>query len=90
MRNVEGRKKAYPTILSVGALEGDCFSITLDNGHTILLELADEIERFPFNELIKSNLFDKPKTDGARLFWADGTSLSIAQIFELLGSRSSG
>ncbi len=89
MRIVEGRKKAYPTILNVGALEGDCFSVSLDNGHTILLELADETERFPFNELIKRELFDKPQTDGTRLFWQDGTSLSIEQIFELLGSRDS-
>lgn len=71
-------------ITSVGALDGDCFSVTLTSGHTILLEFEDRINEPVFAALIERGVFDKPKTDGKRLYWPDGPSFTIAEIFEML------
>ena len=73
-----------PTIAKVGALDGDCFDITLSNGHSIFLELGDRIHEPAFARLIEQHLFDRPQTDGKRLYWVDGPSFTVAEIFAML------
>lgn len=73
-----------PTIAKVGALDGDCFDVTLSNGHTILLELGDRIDEPAFAKLIEAHLFDRPQTDGKRLYWVDGPSFTVAEIITML------
>lgn len=73
-----------PTIASVGALDGDCFDVTLSNGHSILLELGDRVHEAAFARLIEKRLFDRPQTDGRRLYWMDGPSFTVEEIFKLL------
>lgn len=73
-----------PTIAKVGALDGDCFDVTLSNGHTILLELGDWIDEPAFAKLIENRLFDRPQTDGKRLYWVNGPSFTVADIFAIL------
>jgi hypothetical protein len=80
----QGEAAAIPKIIAVGALDGDCFSVTLESGHTILLELADRIHEPAFAALIENHTFEKPQTDGERLYWPDGTALSLAEIMEML------
>lgn len=78
-----GKNPALPTIVSVGALDEDFFYITLSNGHSILLGLAGLIDEPAFAALIEHKLFDKPKTDGMRLYWVDGPSLYFDKIMEM-------
>ena len=73
-----------PTIVKVDSLDGDCFDIQLSNGHSIFLELGDRIGEPAFAKLIENRLFDRPRTDGKRLYWADGTSFTVAEIFAIL------
>lgn len=75
-----------PTIVQVGALDGDCFDITLSNGHAILLELGSRIKEPEVAVLIENGCLDKPQTDGERLYWPGGLSLTLAEIFSMLAS----
>lgn len=76
-----------PTIVSVDALDGDCIDVTLSNGHTILLELGNRINEPAFARLIEKRLFDCPQTDGRRLYWINGPSFTVAEIFAMLALK---
>ena len=76
-----------PDIAKVGALDGDCFDVTLTNGHSILLELGERVGEPAFVRLIENGLFDRPQTDGKRLYWVTGPSFTVKEIFELLAQR---
>lgn len=80
-------KKDLPTITSVGALDGDCFDITLSNGHSILLELGDRVNEPEFAKLIEKRLFDHPQTDGKKIYWPDGPSFTVEEIFRQLAKN---
>lgn len=82
----QGKEAALPTIVSVDALDGDCFDVTLSNGHVILLELKNRIDEPAFAELIRNRLFDRPQTDGKRLYWINGPSFTVAEIFTMLAT----
>lgn len=71
-------------IVRVGALDGDSFGITLESGHTILLELGSRIEEPAFAVLVKNGDFCKPRTDGKRIYWAGGASITLEEILEML------
>jgi len=75
---------ALPTISKVDSLDGDCFDILLSNGHSIFLELGDRIGEPDFAKLIEKRLFDRPQTDGKRLYWVDGPSFTVTEIFAML------
>ncbi|MDD4509629.1 MAG: hypothetical protein PHY23_01730 [Oscillospiraceae bacterium] len=83
----EQNKNDLPMITSVGALDGDCFDVTLSNGHSILLELGDRVHEPAFAKLIENRLFDRPQTDGKRLYWMDGPSFTVEEIFKLLAKK---
>lgn len=83
-----GRKAELPDILSVGALDGDCFDINLSNGHSIMLELGSRMNEPGFVELIESGVINKPQTDGKRVYWPGGPSITLTEIFVMLKSRS--
>ena len=51
-------------IVRVEAFDGDTFGVTLESGHTILLELGNRIHEPAFTALIESGDFCKPYTDG--------------------------
>lgn len=74
-------------IIHVGALDGDTFGITLESGHTILLELGDRIHEPAFATLIESGDFCKPYTDGEKLCWPGGMSLTLNEILDMLLSQ---
>lgn len=82
----EQHEMKLPTIARVDALDGDCFDVTLSNGHTILLELGDRIDEPVFAKLIAQKLFDRPQTDGKRLYWIDGPSYTVEDIFNMLAA----
>lgn len=75
-------------IIHVGALDGDSFGITLESGHTILLELGYRIHESAFAALIESGDFCKPYTDGKRLCWPGGVYLTAKEILDMLLSHN--
>lgn len=74
-------------IINVGALDGDTFSITLESGHTIFLELGDRIHEPAFAALIESGDFCKPRTDGEKICWPGGVSITLKEILGMLLSQ---
>lgn len=74
----------WPIITRVDALDGDCFDVTLSNGHAILLDLSSRIHEPEFAQLIADRLFDRPKTDGQRIYWAYGPTFTLADILAFL------
>ena len=79
---------AQPRIIRVEAFDGDTIGITLDSGHTILLELGDRIHEPAFAALIQSGDFCKPYTDGENLCWPGGMSLTLKEILGMLLAQS--
>ncbi len=73
-----------PAIAKVDSLDGDCFDILLSNGHSIFLELGDRTGEPAFQRLIEQRLFDRPQTDGKRIYWVDGPSFTVAEILTML------
>lgn len=71
-------------ITHVGALDGDSFGITLESGHTILLELGGRIHEPAFAALIESGDFCRPYTDGEKLCWPGGLSITLEEILAML------
>jgi len=74
-------------IIHVSALDGDTFGITLESGHTILLELGDRIHEPVFATLIASGDFCKPRTDGKKIYWPGGMSITLKEILRMLLSQ---
>jgi hypothetical protein len=68
------------TITDVGALDGDYFNVEFENGHSVMFTLKNRIHEPPFAALIENKTFGKPKTDGKRLYWQGGSSLSFDEI----------
>jgi len=80
------RKAGLPTIVDVDSLDGDYFSIHLSNEHRVLFGLGSRIRDPAFAALIEHKEFDKPQTDGMRLYWPNGPSLHIDEIMEMVVS----
>lgn len=79
-----------PKIIRVEAFDGDSFGITLESGHTILLELGNKIRQPAFAALVQNGGFWKPRTDGREIYWPDGTSITLEEILEMLLSHRDG
>lgn len=74
-------------IIQVEAFDGDTFGITLESGHTVLLELEHRIKEPAFAALIESGDFCKPYTDGKAICWPGGVSITLEEILEMLLSH---
>lgn len=55
--------------------------IELSNGSIIVLELAKKLENPLFAEI---SSLAKPRTDGERVYWVNGASLTLDEIMEML------
>lgn len=74
-------------IVRVEAFDGDTFGVTLESGHTVLLELGRIIREPAFAALIESRDFCKPYTDGKAICWPGGTTISLEEILGMLLSH---
>ena len=73
-----------PSIVNVGALDSDYFSVSLSNGHIMLFRLVELAKEPDFAALMQTKSYDNPKTDGERLYWTvDGPSLYFEEIMKL-------
>lgn len=80
------KEAALPTIASVNSLDSDCFDVSLSNGHVLLLDFSGRINEPAFTALIEARLFDRPQTDGKRLYWPGGPSFTLLEIFSMIMS----
>jgi hypothetical protein len=71
-------------ITDVDAYDDDFFGVTLKNGHSFMFTLGKLIREPAFTELMKSEEFVKPETDGTRIFWRGGPSLSFDELMTAL------
>ena len=63
---------------------GETLAIFLNNGQTILLSLKSKAEDINFSSMCKNNHFLNPETDGERIYWRDGPSLSFEEIMGMI------
>jgi hypothetical protein len=62
-------------------------SIELENGSIIILELTPKLDD-PLFAQIKE--LSRPRTDGDRVYWANGANLTLDEILEMLTSETCG
>ena len=72
-------------IVRVDTLDNTTLDIELSNGNLILFDITKLLrEDSSYAQLGKWTLLPRPLTDGERIFWKDGPSLSLEEIFEML------
>jgi hypothetical protein len=76
-------------IVRVEALDeqSQSISVELENGSIILLELSPKLSNPLFAQIRE---LSRPKTDGARVYWSNGASLTLNEIMEMLTSETFG
>jgi hypothetical protein len=57
--------------------------VELDNGVVIVLSLVPMLDEPKFAEIRELSM---PRTDGGRVYWVNGASLTVAEIMKLLKS----
>ena len=91
--HVENSMPKIRMVYADGDGEGEGLSaIVLDinftNGQTVLLPLTGKAYDPAFIELFESGRISRPKTDGARIYWIDGPSLSCAVIVKTVDAQT--
>ena len=71
-------------------LSGIFLDIHFTNGQAVLLPLTGKAHDPAFTELLENKRIGRPKTDGDRVYWIDGPSLSCAEIQTLHLPRTDG
>ena len=72
-----------PQITGLKPVDGYRIEIGFNNGNIIILDLKDKVQTTRFRELMDTDLFQKIKTDGNRIYWGEMTEISVTEIFEL-------
>lgn len=74
-------------IVRVDTLDNATLDIELSNGNLILFDISRLLrEDSSFAQLYKWTLLPRPLTDGVRIFWENGPSLSLEEIFKMVES----
>jgi hypothetical protein len=60
--------------------------ITLDNGNVIMLTLKHKRNEPLFDEVVTEHL--TPQTDGGRVYWQNGASLTLEDIIEMVRAET--
>jgi hypothetical protein len=76
-------------IVRVEALDeqSQCISVELENGSIILLDLTSKLGDPLFAQIRE---LSRPRTDGDRVYWANGASITINGILTMLTSETCG
>ena len=77
-------------IISIEAHDGDynMIDLELDNRNIIMLSLKSKLNELQFAEIINKRL--TPQTNGERIYWQNGASLTLDEITAMLRADSSG
>ena len=60
--------------------------VDLDNGSTMLFSLDSKANKPLFKDVLM-NRCGKPKTDGNRVYWPNGASLSLRDMFAIMQTK---
>ncbi len=75
-------------IIRVDTLDNRTLDIEFSNGNLILLDINPLLcEDDAYITLSREKFLPRPLTDGNRIYWQDGPSLGLEDIFILLGSQ---
>lgn len=62
--------------------------VCLDNGTTVILNLAARLDTLRFSLLTDQSLFDCAATDGQFIRWGNQVEISVNEVFELAKRKS--
>ena len=62
--------------------------VQLDNGTTVILNMAARLDTLRFSLLADQSLFDCAATDGQFIRWGNQIELSVNEVFELAKRKS--
>lgn len=76
-------------ITRVEALEGqpDLIFVEFDTGTTVLLALESKLDEPLFAQIRE---LSNPRTDGERVYWINGASLTVPQIIAMVEASNDG
>lgn len=74
-----------PEITRVDTVGGDMLDIQLDNENIVLLSIKRLLSDDRFAQLMEDDRIFYPKTDGKRIYWHDGPSISVENIIDMVG-----
>jgi len=77
-----------PRIERTDVVGGDLLDVQFDNGHTILLDCSVLLKRPGFAPLEQDGLLCCPLTDGERLFWQGGQSMTVEDILAFVSEEN--
>jgi len=66
---------------------GIVLNVDLDNGASMIINLDSKANEPLFRDVVL-NRCGKPKTDGERVYWQNGASLSIQEMVEMLQTEN--
>ncbi len=69
-------------------VSGILLDICFTNGQVVILPLVGKAHDPNFMELLVNNRLFYPKTDGERVYWNDGPSLTCAEILKMIKGDS--
>ena len=58
--------------------------IQLHNGEGIMISLDSKVDEPLFRDVLNGNCKSEPQTDGERVYWENGASLSIQEMIAML------
>ena len=62
--------------------------VDFDNGHCVVLTLDPIMNEPLFTDIVRGKGNTKPETDGSRVYWANGASLTVDEILTMLKEDS--
>ena len=71
-------------IIRVGALDDTKLDIELSNGSLILLDIRRLLAEPAFAALLEDDRVLYPRTDGGRVYWPGGPSLTVERLMQLI------
>jgi len=77
-----------PKIIRANMVGEDTIDVQLDNGHTVLLDCLVLLKRPGFATLMDGSRIYHPQTDGGRLFWKDGQSMTVDEILSFVAEEN--
>ena len=60
--------------------------VHFQNGEGIFVSLDSKVDEPLFRDVLKSKCRDRPQTDGERVYWENGASLSVQEMLAMLKS----
>ena len=58
--------------------------VHFQNGEGIIVSLDSKVDEPLFRDVLNSKCRDKPQTDGERVYWENGASLSVREMYAML------